>query len=131
MRRALVVACAALALAAGRKRVKSIQIPAAPTSAAPTRITIPCAATAKAKASDLGTPPMMRIAAPAPACVAAPAGAIGKAAEAAEAQRKASASGNDAPTDSALSRTKTASPRSAQEIEIRNQACEAERGQAV
>ena len=74
---------------------------------------------------------MIRIAAPAPACVAAPAGAIGRAAEAAEAQRKARASGNDAPTERAFSRTKTASPRSAQEIEIRNQACEAERRQAV
>ena len=42
---------------------------------------------------------MIRIAAPAPACVAAPAGAIGRAAEAAEAQRKARASGNDAPTE--------------------------------
>ena len=52
---------------------------------------------------------MIRIAAPAPACVAAPAGAIGRAAEAAEAQRKARASGNDAPTERAFSRTKTAS----------------------
>ena len=74
---------------------------------------------------------MIRIAAPAPACVAAPAGAIGRAAEAAEAQRKARASGNDAPTERAFSSTKTARPRSAQEIEIRNQACEAERRQAV
>ena len=111
--------------------MKSIQIPAAPTSAAPTMMTMPWAATAKAKASDLGTPPRIRIAAPAPACVAAPAGAIGSAAEAAEAQRNASASGNEAPTERALSRTKTASPRSAHEMEIRNHACEAERGQAV
>src|SRR6266446_7939118 len=94
-------------------------------------MTIPCAAIANAKASALGTPPMMRIAAPAPACVAAPAGAIGSAAEAAEAHRNARASGKDAPTESALNRTKTARPRSAQEMEIRNQACEAERGQAV
>src|SRR5207244_11553699 len=69
--------------------------------------------------------------APAPACVAAPAGAMGRAAEAADAQRKASASVNEAPTESALSRTKTARPRSAQETEIRNQACEAERAHAV
>src|SRR5712691_5155859 len=71
------------------------------------------------------------IAAFAPACVAAPAGAIGNAAEAAEAQRKASASGNEAPTERALNSTKTASPRSAHEMEIRNQACEADLGQAV
>src|SRR5207244_6292890 len=38
---------------------------------------------------------------------------------------------NEAPTESALSRTKTARPRSAQETEIRNQACEAERAHAV
>ena len=74
---------------------------------------------------------MRRIAAPAAAWVAAPAGAIGNAAEAAEAQRNAMASGNEAPTERAFSRTNTASPRSPQEIEIRNQASDAERGQAV
>src|SRR5204862_243926 len=46
-------------------------------------MTSPCAATAKANASPLGMPPTIRIAAPAPACVAAPAGAIGSEAEAA------------------------------------------------
>src|SRR5207253_6241828 len=107
------------------------QTPATATTAAPTRMIMPCAATAKANASAFGTPPMIRMAAPAPACVAAPAGAMGRAAEAADAQRKASASVNEAPTESALSRTKTARPRSAQETEIRNQACEAERAQAV
>src|SRR5204863_3871372 len=91
----------------------------------------PWVATANASACPLGIPPTIRIAAPAPACVAAPAGAIGRAAEAADAQRKASASVNDEPTDSALRRTKTATPRSAHETEIKNQACEAERAQAV
>src|SRR2546429_9824292 len=94
-------------------------------------MTMPWAATAKANASAFGTPPTIRIAAPAPACLAAPAGAIGRAAGAADAQRKASASVNDEPTDSALKRTKTATPRSAHETEIKNQGCEAERAQAV
>src|SRR6185437_12973100 len=94
-------------------------------------MTSACAAIEKATAFAVPTPLRARIAAPAPACVAAPAGAIGSAAEAAEAQRNASASGNEAPTERALSRTKTATPRSAHEIEIRNQACDAERLQAV
>src|SRR5437879_5456492 len=94
-------------------------------------MTRPCAATAKASASPLGMPLTIRIAAPAPAWVAAPAGAIGKAAEAADAQRNASARVNEPPIASAFRRTKTARPRRAQETEIRNQACEAERLQAV
>src|SRR5579862_185355 len=60
----------------------------------------------------------MRIAEPAPACVAAPAGAIGSAADAADAQRNASASGNVPCIDSASKRRNTAVPRSAHEIEI-------------
>src|SRR5436305_18902 len=43
-------------------------------------MTMPCAATANAKASAFGTPPMIRIAAPAPACVAAPGGLLARAA---------------------------------------------------
>src|ERR671936_2317121 len=92
--------------------------PAAATHAAPARITIACAAMENANASAFGTPLTIRIAAPAPACVAAPAGAIGNAADAADAQRNAKASGNDAPTASACSRTKTASARSDHETEI-------------
>src|SRR4029079_236554 len=77
-------------------------------------------------------PPTIRIAAPAPACVAAPAGAIGREAEAAEAQRNARASVNEPPPIArAFSSTKTATPRRAHETEIRTQACEAERRQAV
>src|SRR4051794_4261316 len=76
-------------------------------------------------------PLTMRIAAPAPACVAAPAGAIGSEADAAEAHRNASASGIELPTESALSRTNTATARSAQETEIRNQASDAERRHAA
>src|SRR5437016_8785644 len=90
----------------------------------------PCAATANATASAFGTSLTMRIAAPAPACVAAPTGAIGSAADAADAQRNARASGNDAPTASACNRTKTASARSAQETLISIQACQALRRQA-
>src|SRR5690349_10180950 len=76
-------------------------------------------------------PPTIRIAAPAPACVAAPAGAIGSEPEAADAQRKARASVNEPPTARAFRSTKTATARSAQETEIKSQACDAERGQAV
>src|SRR5919109_1048630 len=109
----------------------SAQTPAAATTAAPTRMTKPCAATANASASPFGTPLTIRIAAPAPACVAAPAGAIGSAADAADAQRKASASGNEPPIASALSRTNTATARSAHDTEMKNHACEDERAQAV
>src|SRR4029453_17213820 len=98
------------------------QRPAAVTTAAPTTITSACAATEKAIASVFGMPLTMRIAAPAPACVAAPAGAIGSAAEAAEAQRNASARVIELPTESAFRRTKTASPRRAHETEMRNHA---------
>ena len=57
-------------------------------TAAPVTITSACVATENAIASVVCTPLAMRIAAPAPACVIAPAGAIGSAADAAEAQRK-------------------------------------------
>src|SRR3954452_24239793 len=88
-------------------------------------MTRPWAATEKANASPFGMPPTIRIAAPAPACVAAPAGAIGSEAEAAEAHRKARASVNEPPTASAFRSTKTATARSAHETEIRSQACDA------
>ena len=61
-------------------------------TAAPVTMTSACAAIENATASAVPTPPSTRIAAPAPAWVAAPAGAIGRAAEAAEATRNASAS---------------------------------------
>src|SRR5919198_5864452 len=105
-------------------RALTCHTPAAATHAAPARITIACAAMENATASALGTPLTIRSAAPAPACVAAPAGAIGNAADAAEAQRNASASGNDAPTDNACNRTKTARPRNAHDTEIKSHACD-------
>src|SRR6266480_3224077 len=116
---------------AGRKRPIKAQMPAAATRTAPTRMTRPCAATANASASPFGMPPTIKIAAPAPAWVAAPAGAIGSDAEAADAQRKASASVNEPPTASAFRSTNTATPRSAHETEMRTQAWDAERRQAV
>ena len=70
-------------------------------------------------ASAFGIPLNASSVAPAPACIAAPAGPIGTAAEAAEAQRKPSASGNDPLRASAFKRRKTAVPRSAHETEIR------------
>src|SRR5438874_3082116 len=92
-----------------------------------------CAATANATASAVPIPLAIRMAAPAPAWVAAPAGAIGSAAEAAEAQRNASAIGRLealVPTESACSSTKSAAPRKSQEMETSAQAFEASRGEA-
>src|SRR5262249_52415161 len=94
-------------------------------TAAPATMIKPWAASENATASAFGTPLTIRIAAPAPACVAAPTGAIGNAADAADAHRNASASGKDAPTDSACSKTKSASPRNAHDTEINIQACQA------
>src|SRR3954454_11242784 len=76
-------------------------------------------------------PLAMRIAAPAPACVAAPAGAIGRGAEAADPQRNARASGNELWSERAFSSRKTAVPRSAQETETRIQAAHASFVQCV
>ena len=94
-------------------------------------ITSACAATENAIASVVWTPLAIRIAAPAPACVAAPAGAIGSAADAAEAQRKASASGNELVIESAFRSRNTAVPRSAHETETSTQAAHASRVQCV
>ena len=73
----------------------------------------------------------MRIAAPAPACVAAPAGAIGSAAEAADAQRNASASAKEPCSESAFSSRKTAVPRRHHETETKSQAAHASFVQCV
>src|SRR5438093_13401568 len=92
----------------------------------------PCAATENATASAFGTPLTIRIAAPAPACVAAPAGAIGSAADAAEAQRNAIATDIEAPfpIERACRRTNSAMPRRSHETVTSAQAFEASRGQA-
>src|SRR6266516_702855 len=98
----------------GVRRWAACQSPAKTTMVAPARMMTACAATAKAIASDVWTPVAIRMAAPAPAWVAAPAGAIGSAAEAAEAQRNASAIGRLValvPTESACSSTNSAAPR--------------------
>src|SRR2546430_3563174 len=100
-------------------------------TAAPVTITSACAATEKATASAVCTPLRTRIAAPAPACVAAPAGAIGSAAEAAEATRNASASTNDPGIERALRSRKTATARRLHEAEISNQAAHASWVQCV
>src|SRR5438445_594965 len=76
-------------------------------------------------ASAVPTPLRTRIAVPAPAWVAAPAGAIGRAADAAQATRKASASTNEPGIDSALRRRKTATPRRLHETEMSSQAAQA------
>ena len=91
-----------------------------------------CALSAKATASEVCIPLTTRIAAPAPICVAAPAGAIGSAADAAEAQRNTSASEAEAgePSPSACRSTNRATPRNTQEIETNAQAFIASRGQA-
>src|SRR5205823_151114 len=64
-------------------------------------------------------------------CVAAPAGAIGSAAEAAEATRNASASTNDPGIERALRSRKTATARRLHEAEISNQAAHASLVQCV
>src|SRR4029077_20465218 len=63
--------------------------------------------------------------------VAAPAGAIGRAADAAEATRNASASTNEPGIDRALSRRKTATPRRLHETEMKSQAAHASFVQCV
>src|SRR5437870_8978437 len=94
-------------------------------TAAPVTMTSACAAIEKATAFAVPTPLRARIAVPAPAWVAAPAGAIGRAADAAQATRKASASTNEPGIDSALRRRKTATPRRLHETEISSQAAQA------
>src|SRR5438132_14149691 len=94
-------------------------------TAAPVTITSACAATEKATACAVPTPLRTRIAAPAPAWVAAPAGAVRRAADAAEATRKASASTRDPGIESALRRRKTARPRRHHERELSDQAAHA------
>src|SRR5438093_3012973 len=94
-------------------------------TAAPVTMTSAWAAIEKATAFAVPTPLRARIAAPAPACVAAPAGAIGRAADAAEATRKASARTKDPGIDSALSSRKTARPRRLHETEMKSQAAHA------
>src|SRR6476661_5348898 len=74
-------------------------------------------------------PEAARIAAPAPACIAAPAGAIGRTAEAEAAQTNASASGKSFPNPRAASSTKTATVRSVHEIAIAPHAHAASRGE--
>src|SRR5205814_1873835 len=64
----------------------------------------------------------------APACVAAPAGAIGSAADAAVAHRKSNASVNDQPTPRAASRTNSATARSDHDAETSNHALVASLG---
>ena len=98
---------------------------------APARTIIPCAAMAKAAASEPCTPADTRIAAPAPACATPPAGAIGSAAADADAQRNAIASGIEVPTERALSSTNTASTRKTQETATSPHAFAASFGQAV
>src|SRR4029079_12180955 len=100
-------------------------------TAAPVTITSACAAMEKATALAVPTPPSARIAAPAPACVAAPAGAIGRAADAAEATRNASASTYEPGIDRALRRRKTAKPRRLHETETKSQAAHASFVQCV
>ena len=91
-------------------------------------IASPCAAIAKAIACEAPDAARTSIAAPAPAWVAAPAGAIGSAAAAADAQRKASASGIEASRATASSSTKSAAPRTSQERLTSAQAFDASRG---
>src|SRR6185437_5109000 len=67
-------------------------------AAAPERTPSAPIATAAASACDVSTPDVISAAAPAPICVAAPAGPIGSAAAAAPAHRKRSASGIEKPT---------------------------------
>src|SRR5690242_18576479 len=88
-------------------------------------MTSACAAIEKATACEVLTPLRARIAAPAPAWVAAPAGAIGRAAEAADATRNASASTNDPGIESALRRRKTATPRRLHDAEMSSHAAHA------
>ena len=97
--------------AAGRTRPCACQAAIASTHTAPAAITRPCAATPNAIASSGCIPAATRIAAPAPAWVTAPAGAIGSTAEADDAHRNASASTKFVFKPSAASSTKSASPR--------------------
>src|SRR5512143_3656995 len=90
-----------------------------------------CAAIEKATAFAVPTPPRARIAAPAPAWVAAPAGAIGRAADAAEATTDATASPDAPGSESALRRRNRATPRRLHEADTRSQAAQASFVQCV
>ena len=74
-------------------------------------------ASVTASACELPTPEAINAAAPAPTCVAAPAGPIGTAAAAAPAQSRSSASGSEKPTPSVPSRRKEATARRSQQAD--------------
>ena len=73
----------------GLKRIASCHAASIIITAAPVTTISACAATENATASAFGTPESTRSVAPAPACIAAPAGPIGTAAEAADATEEA------------------------------------------
>src|SRR3954468_20344192 len=81
-----------------------------------------------ATASSARIPDATRIAAPAPACIAAPAGATGSTADADAAHTNASASAKFVPNPSAASNTKTPIVRSVQDAATAAHAQAASRG---
>ena len=98
---------------------------AARRTAAPVRTPSAPTATAAASAWEGSMPDAISAAAPAPICVAAPAGPIGSAAAAAPAQRKSSASGTEKPTPRPPKSRKQATARTSQQAETSAQACAA------
>src|SRR5207245_1361672 len=86
---------------------------------------------ATASACEAPNPDAIRAVALAPTCVAAPAGPIGRAAAAAPAQRKRSASGNEKPIPSVPRSRKNATARTSQQADTSDQASEARRSDVV
>src|SRR5205823_556142 len=104
---------------AARKIAAPVKTPSAP----PASVT--------ASACEPPTPEAIRAAAPAPTCVAAPAGPIGTAAAAAPAQSRSSASGNEKPTPSVPRRRKEATARRSQQADTSAHASDKRRLEVV